>query len=473
MPTRKIKTVIAALAILNLFIPGTLKSQVIALNPQNPHYFLYHDKATVLITSGEHYGAVLNPDFNYITYLDELASVGLNLTRTFSGAYAEVNGAFNISRNTLAPGPGKLLCPWARSNEPGYRNGGNKFDLQKWDDRYFTRLKAFVAAAEQRNIIVEFTFFCPMYEDTLWTLSPMNSMNNINGLPKIARTDVYAMDKNNGLLQFQEKMVQKIVEELKDFDNVMYEICNEPYFGGVQLEWQRHIGDVISETEKSFSARHLITQNIGNGYSKITDPFPVVSVFNFHYAWPPVTVALNYHLQKVIGDNETGFRGNSDSTYRMEGWRFILAGGGLFNNLDYSFTAGHENGDYAYPPTQPGGGSAAFRRQISYLKHFIESFDFIRMRPDSTTLTGGLPENAIAQVLSETGKQYAVYIYGGRKVTLQLMLPAGDYTVEWLNTLTGKYTEKKLLKHAGGKAVLNSPGYAEDIALRLVRKPSI
>jgi hypothetical protein len=460
------------LAALGLLITKAPDAQVISLHPQNPHYFLYHSKATVLISSGEHYGAVLNPDFDYIAYLDELASKGLNLTRTFSGAYAEVNGAFQISHNTLAPAPGRLLCPWARSTEPGYTNGGNKFDLQKWDDRYFERLKAFVAAAEQRNIIVEFTFFCPFYEDTLWTLSPMNSINNINGLKKIARTDVYTLNGNGGLLGFQDKMVQKIVQELKGYNNVMYEICNEPYFGGVEMEWQRHIAEVISETEKSFPAKHLITQNIANGYHKIEDPFPMVSVFNFHYAWPPVTVALNYGLQKVIGDNETGFRGNSDSAYRMEGWRFILAGGGLFNNLDYSFAVGNEKGDYQYPAKQPGGGSPALREQLGRLKQFMESFDFIRMRPDSTTITGDLPAHAVAQVLSEKGKQYAVYIYGGGQVNLQLMLPAGVYNVEWLNTLTGDYHHKKILKHPGGKALLTSPAYPEDIALRLIRTSS-
>ena len=30
----------------------------------------------------------------------------------------------------------------------------------------------------------------------------------------------------------------------------------------------------------------------------------------------------------MIGDNETGFRGTNDAPYRIEGWEFILAGGG-------------------------------------------------------------------------------------------------------------------------------------------------
>ena len=40
----------------------------IALHADNPHYFLWRGKPTLLITSGEHYGAVLNLDFDYVRY---------------------------------------------------------------------------------------------------------------------------------------------------------------------------------------------------------------------------------------------------------------------------------------------------------------------------------------------------------------------------------------------------------------------
>jgi len=38
----------------------------LALHPENPHYFLWRGKPAVLITSAEHYGAVVNLDFAYI-----------------------------------------------------------------------------------------------------------------------------------------------------------------------------------------------------------------------------------------------------------------------------------------------------------------------------------------------------------------------------------------------------------------------
>ena len=97
----------------------------LALHPENRHYFLFRG-SPVLITSGEHYGAVLNLDFDYRKYLDTLAADGLNNTRIFSGAYVEPQGAFNIARNTLAPPEGRFICPWPRSDEPGYAGGGQQ-----------------------------------------------------------------------------------------------------------------------------------------------------------------------------------------------------------------------------------------------------------------------------------------------------------------------------------------------------------
>src|SRR4051812_1268980 len=82
---------------------GSCQTEPISLHPSNPHYFLYHGRPTILITSGEHYGAVLNLDFDQVRYLDQLADDSLNLTRLFTGAYVEPQGAFNISGNTLAP----------------------------------------------------------------------------------------------------------------------------------------------------------------------------------------------------------------------------------------------------------------------------------------------------------------------------------------------------------------------------------
>jgi hypothetical protein len=437
----------------------------LALHPKNPHYFHFRGQPAVLISSGEHYGAVLNADFDYVRYLDELKAHGLNHTRTWAGTYREIPGSFNIADNTLAPAAGRYLCPWARSSTPGASDGGNKFDLTRWDEDYFKRLKDFLSCASRAGVVVELNLFCPNYDDNLWKANPMNTANNVNGVGKCPANKVYTLEHKD-LVAVHEAVTHKIVRELKDFDNLYYEVCNEPYFGGVTMEWQHRIVDTIVNAEKDFPAKHLISLNIANGRAKVEKPHPAVSLFNFHYCHPPDVVGMNYKLEKPIGENETGFRGKLDVTYRTEGWDFILAGGALYNNLDYSFTVKHPDGrleDYK----APGGGSLALRRQLKVLKDFIHGFDFIRMAPNDTIIKGGLPAKATARALVEPGKQYAVYVKGGTQADLQLDLPAGTYTVQWLSPRTGKAEQPEKLDHPGGVATLRSPEYTEDIALSL------
>jgi hypothetical protein len=440
----------------------------LALHPKNPHYFLFRDKPTILVTSGEHYGAVLNSAFDYIKYLDELKAHGLNLTRTFSGAYCEGAKSFGITRNTLAPLEGKLLCPWERSDAPGYPGGGNKFDLNKWDKAYFERLCDFVTKAGERGIVVELVLFCPFYEDAMWKLSPLHASNNVNGGKELARDAAYNREKNADLQARQEALTRKLVTALSAFDNLYYEVCNEPYFGGVTEDWQRRIIDVIVETEKPLPHKHLIAQNVANGSKKIEKPHPAASIFNFHYASPPDAVAQNFELGKVIGENETGFKGVGDAHYRTEGWEFLLAGGGLYNNLDYSFAVGHEDGSFAYPEKTPGGGNRGFRQQMKVLKDFLHGFAFVRMKPDGAVVKGGLPPRGRARVLSEPGKQYALYLFGGPEAKLSLALPEGKYTAEWISPVTGKVLRSETVSAAGPATEVVSPKFETDIALRIL-----
>lgn len=473
-----------ALLCLTLTIPTTFARQPLALHPDNPHYFLFRSKPTVIVTSGEHYGAVLNLDFNYRKYLETLQREGMNNTRTWAGAYCEPPKAFNIASNTLAPLPGRFISPWARSAEPGYANGGNKFDLTKWAPAYFKRLKDFMNQASRRGVIVEMNLLCPFYEESMWVLSPMNAINNVNGVGTVARTNVYTLDKHGGLLAYQEAMVRKIVTELKDFDNLYYEICNEPYFGGVTLEWQGRIADVIAETERGLGVRHLISQNIANDKAKVDKPHPEISIFNFHYATPPDTVAMNYALNKVIGDNETGFKGTSDFAYRTEAWDFIIAGGGLYNNLDYSFVAGYEDGTFQYPSSQPGGGSTLLRRQLSYLSKLVHGFDFIRMELANQMVTAAdLPAGTTVRTLAGPEGQRITYIrtalrekkdgpkmkreYSAGELKLNVQLPAGRYRVEWHDPRGCAVLQQAELRHESGTYIASVPAFQEDIALTI------
>jgi hypothetical protein len=189
-------------------------------------------------------------------------------------------------------------------------------------------------------------------------------------------------------------------------------------------------------------------------------------------------VATNAKLSKVIGDDETGFRGTGDLPYRTEAWDFLLAGGGVYSNLDYSFSCKHPGGT-AKVTTSPGGGGPSLRRQLQILKQFMDDLNFISMKPDNSaikggwitaSLTGNPPEaKATVRALVEPGRAYGVYVRGGTETTLDIALPAGTYRAEWINTKTGATDKKEEFEHSGGTKRLVSPSYHEDIALRIQR----
>jgi hypothetical protein len=445
---------------------GVRAADPIKLHPDNPHYLLWRGKPTVLIGSTEHYGAVLNRPFDHKRYLARLQADGLNLTRVFSGAYCEPAGAFKIAANTLSPAPGDLLCPWARSDTPGYANGGNKFDLNRWDPQYFQRLADFVTEAGRCGIVVEMVLFCPFYEDGMWQLSPMNAANNVNGVGRAPRTEVYTL-KHKDLLTAQEAMVRRMVEALKDFDNVYYEVCNEPYFGGVAEDWQDLIVRTIVDAERGSASTHLIARNIANKSRKVEKPNPHISILNFHYAKPPTAVVENYALDRAIADDETGFAGEDRiKPYRLEGWDFIMAGGAIYDNLDYSFTVGHEEGTAEV--NAPGGGGPTLRKQLVTLRRFIEGFDFVQMRPDDSIIGGNLPKGVTVRALSRFGQAYAIYINGPGLTELTVELPRGQYKAEWINTQAGDIDKAESFTCARGGHTLRAPAYVDDVALRIV-----
>ncbi len=449
------------LALLLLAIP--VMAQPFGLLPENPHYFSYRGKPTVLVTSGEHYGAVLNSRFDYKKYLATLAADGLNHTRIFTGLYREVPGSFNISRNTLAPEEADFLSPFVR-------DAAGVYDLQAWNVAYFTRLKDFLAEAEKRGIIVEVCVTTTHYNETHWKLTPWQ--NNRNGIGTgLKHSDPWTL-KDAKLQAVLDAFLGKLASELRSFDNFYFEICNEPYFGGPTLEWQRHMAKTIKAAD---GGRHLISQNIANHDQTITAPDANVSIFNFHYARPPRAVAQNYSLNRPIGMNETGFDGFDDAIYRIQAWDFFAAGGSLYNNLDYSFTVGHEDGTYQPPASTPGGGSATLRKQLGFLKRTMEKFNLAALRPMEAVTSH-------ARCLGDSGKAYLCYAHYGelrngfrpryavetakKKVMWRLQVPDGKYEAIWLDPKTGIELGRATVESGGP---LNTPEHSEDIALELRR----
>ncbi|NAS10619.1 hypothetical protein [Poritiphilus flavus] len=464
----------------------------IQLHPENPHYFLFKGKAHVLITSAEHYGALINLEFDYKKYLETLAAEGMNYTRIFTGTYYEIQGeSFGIQQNTLAPEKDKRITPWAivSSDSPGEF----KYDLATWNEDYFKRLKDLMSEAAKHNIIVEVTLFSSIYRDEHWDIIPQNPKNNINITDRISRLEAHTLD-NQSLLDYQLAFVKKMAVELNEFDNFFFEIQNEPWADlGVavynivnkeeldsinwtlkadlaneaSLRWQERVAAEIRTTENDLPKKHLIAQNYTNFKAPIPEVDDTIDILNFHYAWPEA-VSWNYHYNKLIGFDESGFAGSEDKVYRRQAWRFMLSGGGLYNNLDYSFYEGFEDGTGIYEA--PGGGSKALRKQLKTLSDFLHGFELQTLRPDSERIENS--KGLIPYMLSDGKDVYAIYLrtVGTENVNLKLRTGEGSFKIQTLNPVTGVYGEPlSLMAEEGLLDIVTSTDEGE-IAISVIRE---
>lgn len=472
----------------------TIAAQPISLHPQNQHYFIYKGKPTALVTSAEHYGAVLNAGFDFEKYLQTMHNEGMNYTRIFTGSYVEIPGSFGIGNNTLAPAVGSYLTPWKRTLETGLFKGEKKLDLNDWNPEYFERLNDFISLANELDIVVEVTLFCSTYSDDSWERHPFNAGNNINGVPvNLERTKSNTL-ANSILTRFQQKMVKKIVTELNQFDNVFYEIQNEPWSDDPQrvmrtlrtldpqpgqgdwykwaemaspasLEWQKLMAETIVETEKHLTKKHIIAQNYTNFLHSVDLVDPNISIMNFHYVWPEA-VWFNYGWNRPVSFDESGFAGSSDSTYLRQAWQFMLAGGAVFNNLDYSFYVGKEDG--TGENKAPGGGSTNLRKQLAFLKSFIESFDFVQLQPDFEVVVHS--PGMQAQAISQPGKQYAMVFTGVSSDVVKLNLPKGKYNFEFVSPYSGENMGNGFFKQKkSGIYEMKMPKFGEMVVLKITK----
>jgi hypothetical protein len=107
------------------------------------------------------------------------------------------------------------------------------------------------------------------------------------------------------------------------------------------------------------------------------------------------------------------------------------------------------------------------------------------MRPDNDVVKAVSPE-LWHEALSQPGKTYAIYVYprmtlpfkqrspiaapGRIEAELMLNLPQGKYQIEWIDTKTGESAKSETRDHPSGAAMLKSPAFENDIALKLTAR---
>ena len=475
-------------ASLTVLFGATLWSAPISVHPAK-HYFVFHGVPFLPITSDHHYGAVINAGFDYVAFLNKLKSKGLNFTRIYPGAYLE-RGVDFYAGNPLAPRDGRQILPWAQTTVAGANAvlGGHKFDLDTWNEAYFTRLRDFCAKASDRGIVVEICLFNGMYENR-WPYQAMQAQNNIQGVGTCSWDMVQSLTADARLLSYQQKYVTEITRRLNDFDNLLFHVCDEPNMSKQSPEvygpWVSQLIDVFKTAESALPKKHLLGQTVSFAMRSNACDFSADSRIQYldtEYARGLIDLKNEYGHDKPVVYIESNFfpfqySGDQKAGARVEGWEYMVGGGAGFMHLNALFT------------TQAPAGSAeidAVLDTFAKLRDFIKSFDFAAMQRDESFIAGGVPSTAHAAAFSEAGKQYSFYIHHshgdrpGKSLRSYIVDPgsyqekfafdfaAGTYKAEWVDPATGAIIGTETFTHSGGhRALTPSASYSIDIALRM------
>lgn len=486
----------------------------IALHPENPRYFLYHGRPRVLITATEHYGAVINRNFDYRTYLAEAADKAATLSRCFL-LFRELQ-VFDFQtpiplnpHSPCKPLPADYVAPFLRAG-PGFAmDGYPRFDLDQLDPEFFERLHGFLDAAAEHGIVVELTLFSCTYTDAVWNLNPFNVRNNVNGVGDIAWQDYNSL-RDPELFARQAAYVRRVVQEVNPHDNVYFEVCNEPfagYPGHATVEevdaWQNAIRGVIRAEEARLPKQHLVFQVPVYRWRNETDIDGLVAThdvdaINMHdylelcfrgRLLPSLArfMQRDLRLQRinrwwttlheagrpVVFDEDNSASNGLDEQawiiHRKRAWA-VVCSGGHYDMIDFSIQAG--GGEDGTPAAR-----ATIRAWLKYLSEFIHATDFVHATP-SADLCRDVPPDCLAMALAAPGREYVIYVVDRREVdepgygepcsgVLSLDLPGGRYRVRLYSPERGTYMGPETAADGGALSLTLAP-FVHDLAVHIM-----
>jgi hypothetical protein len=480
-----------------------------SIHPENSKYFLFRGKPRVLIAATEHYGSIINRRFDFARYLADAADKKQTVTRTFL-LYRELQSTRNPNSPLKAESP-DFVSPYPRTGPGKAMDGELKYDLDKWNPEYFDRLHHFLSTASDLGIVAELTVFSNTYGDSIWALNPLRDRNNLQGVGKCDWSD-YNSRRDPILVERQIAYARKMVQETSAYDNIYYEICNEPG-GGRQGHatadevdaWQAKMAGVIRDELRQLHRRHLVFGQRAFSYTphfdqKFDAAFAdsMLDAVNVHPLPNLVYQGRTYQLgnfmaeelqlaefrdfflatyperKPTVSDEDNAASLYRDETgwtiHRKRAWMAVLCGS-HYDYIDFSIQAGAEAGTEE--------SRRCIRSWMKNLSEFIHSFDFVHAKP----LPGWIetsPGPLVVATLAKPGVDYIAYLADGREVsdpaagrpiagTISLGLPAGTYTVRFFSPRSGAYSPG--VRVAGGDHIkLEMTPFEHDIVLRATRE---
>ena len=484
---------------------GVGAQEALRIDPANSKYLLFRNKPLVLISASEHYGSVINRPFDFERYLADAAEHKMTMTRTFL-LYRELQSARNPSSPCKPESP-DYISPFPRTGPGKAMDGEPMYDLDQWNPEYFERLHRFLDAASKRGIVVELTVFSNSYSPETWALNPLRAENNMQHIGRVDWQE-YITLKDKELVRRQEEFARKIIQETSGYDNVYYEVCNEPG-GGIPGHatsadvdaWQEEMARVMRQEMQRLGHPHLLSGQQAFTYGA-KNAFPMDATF----AGRTFDIVNDHPLPNTLFDGQVFEMGNfmskelrlddvarfcraaysrpkptildEDNTaslyrdttgwtiHRKRAWTALL-NGCHYDYIDFSITVGSEAGTAA--------SQAGIRTWMHNLSEFAESFDFVDSKPASDWIAS-YPEHLTASSLANTERDYVAYLADSRELSdvhageeiqgsISLELPPESYEVSLYSPATGGYSPA-IRVEGGAKADLTLPRFRQDIVIR-------
>jgi hypothetical protein len=477
----------------------------LTIHPDNPRYLLFRGRPLVLLAATEHYGSIINRRFDFERYLHDAAARKQTVTRTFA-LYRELQSARNPYSPLKAESP-DYVTPWPRTGPGRARDGELKYDLDQWNPEYFERLHRFLSLASQLGIAVELTVLSNTYSDDCWDLNPLRGGNNIQGVGEV-KWQEYLSQRDPKLFERQVAHVRKIAQETSKYDNVYYEICNEPGGAFPNLpsladvdDWQQAIAKVLREEMSRLGRPHLISgqnafayqpdfyQGFDASYAgSMLDivnvhPLPHLKFKGRQYElgnfmskelqlaeFREFFLATNKEAKPTVSDEDNDASMYVDdigwTIHRKRAWMSVMCGA-HYDFIDFSIQAHLEGGTTE--------SQNKIRNWIGHLSEFISRFDFVHASTAQEWIRS-VPEHTVGAGLAIEGRDYVGYIADSREVTdtaagsplqgeIALRLPQGTYAVDFYSPVSGKKLDSKKIR--GGDISLAPAAFQQDLAFRI------
>ena len=437
------------------------------VHPRNPRYFADGGGRAVYLT-GSHTWSNLQDQgpkdppkpFDFERYLDFLVERDHNVIRLWAWEQAR----WAPWSDGKGPNPSDWFIqpnPYARTGPGEALDGKPKFDLEKWDDAYFERLRTRVRKAGERGIYVSVMLFQGWSSakswlgGTPWRGHPYHPENNVQGWSGNTKGDSGPALDDPRVRERQAAYIRKVVDTLNDLDNVLYEVTNE----GGDKDWDRFVVETVHAYEKTKPKQHPVGLT---GHGSETNDEMLASPADWFSPgssqWPDLKTDPRAVDGKKVSlldtDHVFGVRGDQKWV-----WKAFLRGHNVLFMDPYD--------DPAWAPILAGQGvgvrdAEACRRAMGHARRYAGRIDLAASRPAGELASTGY-------CLATPGREYLVYLPDGGDATVDISAAKGRLAVEWMHPITGKITDGGAME-GGAKRTLKAP-FGGDAVLYLRTMP--